>query len=128
MKHHLAFVRTAKGGGLFGTGKRRRVAFPAFNEAVLGGLLLFGAFLIFETNYELVREINLFGWVLIVQSVPFLAAVALAAFENSRLNDFAYWHRLEARVLEMLPRELVARRNPISPSAAAPEKRMKAAP
>jgi exo-beta-1,3-glucanase (GH17 family)/glycosyltransferase involved in cell wall biosynthesis len=128
IKDHLAFVRTAKGGGLFGVAKRR-VAFPAFYEAILGGLLVFGACVIFETNYEHVREIGLFGCVLVVQSVPFLAAAALAAFENSRLNDFALWRNLEARLVEMLPREFVARREPvISPAAptAAPENRVDA--
>jgi hypothetical protein len=127
IKHHLAFVRTAKGGGLFGTAKCR-VAFPAFNEAIIGGLLLFSALLVFETNYERVREIGLFGCVLLVQSIPFLAAVALAAFENSRLNDFALWRRLEARIIEIVPREFMARRNRIDGAATAPDKRMEIAP
>jgi exo-beta-1,3-glucanase (GH17 family)/glycosyltransferase involved in cell wall biosynthesis len=126
VKDHLAFVRTAKGGGLFGVAKRR-VAFPAFYEAILGGLLLFGAVLIFETNYEHVREIALFGCVLVVQSVPSLAAGALAAFENSRINDFALWRNLQARLVEMLPREFAARRAPVASRAAAPEKQIEAA-
>ena len=40
---------------------------------------------------------------LVVQSLPFLAAVAIAALEGSRFNDFAYL----ARALEA---ELVGRR------------------
>jgi exo-beta-1,3-glucanase (GH17 family)/cellulose synthase/poly-beta-1,6-N-acetylglucosamine synthase-like glycosyltransferase len=125
VKDRLAFVRTAKGGSLFGTARRRRVAFPAFEEAILGGLLLFGATLVFETNYEHVWEIGLFGFVLLVQSVPFLAAVALAAFENSRMNDFALWRQIEARLMEALP---LARREPLNgAAAAAPEKRVEIA-
>jgi cellulose synthase/poly-beta-1,6-N-acetylglucosamine synthase-like glycosyltransferase/exo-beta-1,3-glucanase (GH17 family) len=120
VKDHLTFVRTSKGGAA-----RRRVAFPAFFEAVLGGLLVFGAFIVFATNGEQVREINLFGCVLLVQCLPFVAAAALAAFENSRLNDFALWHSLEARLAELISGELPAR-SPIAinQTAAAPEKQM----
>jgi glucan 1,3-beta-glucosidase len=35
--------------------------------------------------------------VLIVQSLPFLAAVAMSLLEGSRLNSFVYWQALEAR-------------------------------
>jgi cellulose synthase/poly-beta-1,6-N-acetylglucosamine synthase-like glycosyltransferase/exo-beta-1,3-glucanase (GH17 family) len=125
IKDHLAFVRTAKGGATCGV--RRRLAFPAFNEAILGGLLLLGAVIVFQRNFERVREINLFGYVLLVQSIPFLAAVALAGFENSRLNDFVLWRSIEARLVEMLPRELLPRRTEVSQTAAAPEKRMEIA-
>ena len=90
-------------------------------------LLLFGALLVFETNFERVHEVNLFGAVLVVQSLPFLAAVALAVLENSPLNDFALWRNLEGRLLEVLPRELVPRRSPIETAAAAPEKGVEAA-
>jgi cellulose synthase/poly-beta-1,6-N-acetylglucosamine synthase-like glycosyltransferase len=125
IKDHLAFVRTDKGG----KGKaRRRVAFPAFNEAILGGLLLLGAAIVFQTNYERVQEINLFGYVLLVQSLPFVAAVTLAAFENSRINDFVLWASIEAKLVELLPSELLPRRNRVTEAAAAPEERMEAAP
>jgi len=109
VKDHLTFVRTAKGGAA-----RRRVAFPAFEEAVLGGLLILGAFVVFATNGERVREINLFGCVLLVQSLPFLAAAALAAFESSRLNDFALWRSLEARLADIMAQVALIRRNPAS--------------
>ncbi len=33
-----------------------------------------------------------------VQSLPFLAAVGIAALEGSRFNDFAYWRSLEAKL------------------------------
>jgi cellulose synthase/poly-beta-1,6-N-acetylglucosamine synthase-like glycosyltransferase len=95
IKDHLPFVRTAKGGE-HGGAARKAQAFPAFHEALMAGLLIAGAIVVFVTNYERVREINLFGWVLLVQSVPFLAAAVLAVFENSRFNSFAYWHSLEA--------------------------------
>jgi cellulose synthase/poly-beta-1,6-N-acetylglucosamine synthase-like glycosyltransferase len=125
IKDHLTFVRTAKGGK--GT-RARRVAFPAFNEAILGGLLVLGALIVFQRNHEQVQEINLFGCVLLVQSLPFLAAVALAAFENSRINDFVLWNAIETKVVQLLPRELLPRRNRIAEASAAPEKRMEAAP
>jgi cellulose synthase/poly-beta-1,6-N-acetylglucosamine synthase-like glycosyltransferase len=117
IKDHLTFVRTAKGGGC----ARRRVAFPAFEEAVLGGLLMLGGFVVFATNWERVREINLFGCVLLVQSLPFLAAAALAAFENSRLNDFALLQSLEARLADVLAQVVPMRRSPINRGTAAPE-------
>jgi hypothetical protein len=125
IKDHLTFVRTSKGGAA----ARKRVAFPAFYEAVLGGLLALGAVVVFATNGERVREINLYGCVLVVQSLPFLAAVALATFENSRLNDFAFLRNIEARVAELLSRDMRARRAPIAinQAAAAPEKQMEIA-
>jgi hypothetical protein len=35
--------------------------------------------------------------------LPFVAAVGLAVIERTRLNDFAYWRSLEARVGGLLP-------------------------
>ena len=105
VKDHLTFVRTAKGGIA-----RKRAAFPAFEEAVLGGLLMLGGFVVFATNWERVREINLFGCILLVQSLPFLASAALAAFENSRLNDFALLQSLEARLAEVIAQVVPLRR------------------
>ena len=97
VRDHLPFVRTAKGGAA-----RARMAFPAFHEAIMAGLLIAGAATVFATNYEQVREIDLFGWVLIVQSVPFIAAVALATLEESRFNSFVFWRSLEARLAQPL--------------------------
>jgi hypothetical protein len=90
---------------------------------VLGSLLALGAVVVFATNGERVREINLFGCVLLVQSIPFLAAVALAGFENSPLNDFALLRSLGARVRDLSSRELPAPR-PLNQAVAAPEKQM----
>jgi exo-beta-1,3-glucanase (GH17 family)/cellulose synthase/poly-beta-1,6-N-acetylglucosamine synthase-like glycosyltransferase len=104
IKDHLPFVRTSKGG------LRRTADFHAFWEAVLAGLLLLGATVLVETNYKEVREIYIFAAVLVVQSVPFLAAVALAAFERTSLNDFGYWRSLEARLAELRPKRLAQAR------------------
>jgi exo-beta-1,3-glucanase (GH17 family)/cellulose synthase/poly-beta-1,6-N-acetylglucosamine synthase-like glycosyltransferase len=123
-KDHLTFVRTDKGGN--GT-VAKRIAFPAFNEAVLGSLLVLSSLFVLQTNFEGVREINLFGYVLLIQSLPFLAAVALAAFENSRINDFVLWRAVETKVVELIPREFLPRRARITQAAAAPDK-MEAAP
>lgn len=97
IKDHLPFVRTDKGG--IGT----RVSFPAVGEAVIGALLLIGAATVFWSNHgQQVREINLFGAVLIVQSLPFLSAVGLALLERSPLNSYAFWRRLRLRGADML--------------------------
>jgi exo-beta-1,3-glucanase (GH17 family)/cellulose synthase/poly-beta-1,6-N-acetylglucosamine synthase-like glycosyltransferase len=96
---HLPFVRTAKGGG-----GKRGPDFPAFWEAVLAALLLFAAVVLVATNYKEVREINIFAAVLVVQSLPFMAAVVMAVVEGTRLNEFAYWRSIEARSAELLLR------------------------
>ena len=85
IKDGLPFVRTAKGGFL----RRNGGDFPAFWEAVIGALLVASAIFLHATNWERVREIDLFALVLVVQSLPFLASVALAALEGTRVNDFA---------------------------------------
>ena len=72
--------------------------FHAFWEALLAGLLILSAAVLVLTNYKEIREINIFAVVLVVQSLPFIAAVGLAVIERTRLNDFAYWRSLEARV------------------------------
>ena len=60
--------------------------------------------LVYMTNYEQVRELNLFAIVLVVQSLPFTAAVAVAALERTPLNDFAVWRTVMARIAEVVPR------------------------
>jgi hypothetical protein len=87
------FMRTAKGGTT-----RKGPEFPAFWEGVMAALLLIGAALVVITNYTQVHEINLFAMVLVVQSLPFLAAIALALIEGSRFNELAYWRSVEAKV------------------------------
>jgi hypothetical protein len=89
---------------------------------VIGALLVFGAAIVFFTNYEQVREVNLFAFVLVVQSLPFLSAALLAVFETSRLNDFAYLSGLQRRALG-----LVRRRPAIARSTVTAENRIEAA-
>jgi hypothetical protein len=98
-KESLPFMRTAKGGMT-----RKGPDFPAFWEALLAALLLVGAMVVVWTNYKQIREVNIFAFVLVVQSLPFLSAVAMAAIEGSRFNEFAYWRSVEAKVAETLPR------------------------
>jgi hypothetical protein len=112
IKDHLPFVRTSKGG------LRRSSDFHAFWEAVLAGLLILGAITLYVTNVKEIREINIFAIVLVVQSLPFIAAVAMAAIERTALNDFATWRTLEARFAELRPRRLA--RAPVAAPAPAP--------
>ena len=102
VKDHLPFVRTSKGG------LRRSTDFHAFWEAVLAGLLILGAITLYVTNIKQIREINIFAVVLVVQSLPFIAAVAIAAIERTKLNEFAYWQALDVRVAELLGRRAPA--------------------
>ena len=98
IKDRLPFVRTTKGAG-----SRWSQSFPAFWEAILGGLLMLGALTLHLTNEQQVHEISIFSAVLLVQSLPFLAAVGLALLERSPFNGFATWRRL-ATVSTYLPR------------------------
>ena len=84
---------------------------------MLAGLLIAGAAVLVATNIKDVREINIFAVVLLVQSLPFLAAVALALIERTPLNDFAYWRTLEARLGELVHRR-VGRRPAAAPAPA----------
>ena len=92
-KDSLPFMRTAKGGATC-----KGPDFPAFWEAVLAALLLIGAVVVVATNYKQIHEVNIFGLVLVVQSLPFLAAVTIAVLESSRFNTFAYWRGIRARI------------------------------
>ena len=106
VKDHLPFVRTAKGG------VRKSKDFHAFWEAILASLLILGAFVVYFSNTKEIREIDIFALVLIVQSLPFIAAVAIALVERSRLNEFAYWQGVEARAGELVP--LLRRTAPVA--------------
>jgi len=106
---HLPFVRTGKGG------RRAQVRFPALFEAAIGVLLIAGAVLLLATNKNQVREIYIFAVVLLVQSLPFLSAAALAAIERSAWNDFATWRKLAAKITALI----VGRVPPAIPPAVA---------
>jgi exo-beta-1,3-glucanase (GH17 family)/cellulose synthase/poly-beta-1,6-N-acetylglucosamine synthase-like glycosyltransferase len=94
---HLPFARTSKGGL-----SRMSVEFQAFWEAVIGVLLWVGAAVLVMTNVKEVREIYIFAAVLILQSLPFLSAVAIALLENSRINDFAFWRDARTYTAELI--------------------------
>jgi len=102
-KETMPFTRTAKGGATC-----KGTEFPAFWEAALGILLLIGALVVLATNYKQIRELHVFAAVLVVQSLPFLAAVAIAILEDSRFNEFAYWRNVEAKVAAQLPQPTAA--------------------
>ena len=100
IKDNLPFNVTAKGGA---SAKRKSVSFQAFWEAVIGCSLVVGALALIWFNDAGVREHNVFAAVLVLQSLPFLAAAGIAVFEGSTLNDFVYWKSLEARLSSVLP-------------------------
>ena len=94
---HLPFARTSKGGL-----SRMSVEFQAFWEAVIGVLLIIGAIVLVVFNAKEVREINIFAGVLVLQSLPFLSAVAIAILENSRINAFSFWSSSTVRAAELI--------------------------
>jgi exo-beta-1,3-glucanase (GH17 family)/cellulose synthase/poly-beta-1,6-N-acetylglucosamine synthase-like glycosyltransferase len=95
---HLAFARTSKGGL-----SRMSIEFQAFWEAVIGVLLLVGAaVLVITNNYKEIREIYIFAAVLVLQSLPFLSAVAIAILESSRINSFTFWRDTGIRTAELI--------------------------
>ena len=115
LTEHAPFLRTAKGGMA-----RKGPDFPAFWEAVIAGLLVTGAITLVATNYKQVHEINIFAAVLVVQSLPFLAAVALAGIEGTRFNSFIFWRAVEARIaakaVVILPQSRKVMTNVIEPA------------
>ena len=95
---HLPFARTSKGGL-----SRMSIEFQAFWEAVIGVLLLIGAAVLVVTNgTKQIREIYIFAAVLVLESLPFLSAVAIAILESSRINSFAFWRNTGVRTAELI--------------------------
>jgi len=95
---HLPFARTSKGGLSV-----MSIEFQAFWEAVIGVLLLVGATVLVAMNgSKQVREIYIFAFVLVLESLPFLSAVAIAILENSRINSFAFWRNSAVRTAELI--------------------------
>jgi len=107
----VPFLRTAKGGLT-----RKGPDFAAFWEAIIAGLLLAGAFTLAFTNNKQIREINIFAVVLVVQSLPFLAATLIAVVEGTRFNSFAYWQRITAKTAVLLPQPKVIAEQPKLPA------------
>ena len=58
--------------------------------------------LLMSTGAKQVREIYIFAGVLVLQSLPFLAAVAIAILENSRINEFKFWRDSTVRAAELI--------------------------
>ncbi len=109
---HLPFARTSKGGL-----SRMSIEFQAFWEAVIGVLLLVGAaVLVVTNNYKEVREIYVFAAVLVLESLPFLSAVAIAILENSRVNEFSFWRNTAIRTAELIGLRPVAMPTVVSTS------------
>jgi cellulose synthase/poly-beta-1,6-N-acetylglucosamine synthase-like glycosyltransferase/exo-beta-1,3-glucanase (GH17 family) len=94
---HIAFARTSKGGL-----SRVSIEFQAFWEAVIGILLVVGAAVLVVTNTKEIREIYIFAGVLVLESLPFLSAVAIAILENARFNSFAFWTHARIRTAELI--------------------------
>jgi hypothetical protein len=57
--------------------------FTAMPEAVIGGLLVAGSITVFATNFFRFFETDLFGAILLIQSLPFLSAVTVACWSVS---------------------------------------------
>jgi exo-beta-1,3-glucanase (GH17 family)/cellulose synthase/poly-beta-1,6-N-acetylglucosamine synthase-like glycosyltransferase len=109
---HLAFARTSKGGL-----SRMSIEFQAFWEAVIGVLLLVGAAVLVVTNsFKEITEIYIFAAVLVLESLPFLSAVAIAILESSRLNSFAFWRDTGIRTAELIGLRPVAMPTVAGPS------------
>jgi hypothetical protein len=75
--HRSYFHRTRKGNGTVVS--TRLMAMP---ETVLGALLVLGSITIYATNFYRVLEADLFATILLIQSLPFLSAVALVWLER----------------------------------------------
>jgi cellulose synthase/poly-beta-1,6-N-acetylglucosamine synthase-like glycosyltransferase len=119
---HVPFLRTAKGGAT-----RKGPDFSAFWEAVIAALLLIGAVTLVVTNYKQVHEIDIFALVLVVQSLPFIAAVIIATVEGSRFNAFPYWQGLAAKAATLLPQRQVIEQVIPEPPKLPAENRIEAA-
>src|SRR5713226_2161229 len=117
---HLPFARTSKGGLSV-----MSIEFQAFWEAVIGVLLLVGAAVLIVNNdstlikitgNKQVREIYVFAAVLVLESLPYLSAVAIAILENSRINSFAFWRNSAVRTAELIGLRPVTMPTVASPS------------
>jgi len=74
------FHRTRKGGSATLLARSSATA-----ETVLGALLVAGSITIYATNFYRIFETDLFATILLIQSLPFLSAVALVWLE--RVSD-----------------------------------------
>jgi hypothetical protein len=58
--------------------------------------------LVVTNNYKQIREIYIFAGVLVLESLPFLSAVAIAILESSRMNSFKFWQDARIRSAELI--------------------------
>lgn len=70
--------------------------------------------LIASNSYRQITEIYIFVSVLVLQSLPFLAAVAIAILELSRINSFQFWRDSAIRTAELIGLRPVALPTPVS--------------
>ena len=59
----------------------------------------------------------MFAGVLVLQSLPFLSAVAIAILESSRINSFAFWRNSAVRTAELIGLRPVALPGVAAPAA-----------
>jgi hypothetical protein len=71
------FHRTRKGNGA-----AVLTGFTAMPEAIVGGPLVASAVTVYATNFYRFFETDLFAGILLIQSLPFLSAVALGGLER----------------------------------------------
>jgi hypothetical protein len=70
---------------------------------VIGVLLLLGATVLVAVNStKQIHEIYIFAAVLVLESLPFLSAVAIAILEQSRINAFSFWRDSAVRTAELI--------------------------
>ena len=66
-------------------------------------MLLINAYVLITSNsYKQITEIYIYAAVLVLQSLPFLAAVAIAILELSRINSFQFWRDSAVRAAELI--------------------------
>jgi len=58
--------------------------------------------LVVTNTSKQIYEIYIFAFVLVLQSLPFLAAVAIAILESSRINSFEFWRSTSIRTAELI--------------------------
>jgi len=58
--------------------------------------------LVVTNGTKQIREIYIFAAVLVLESLPFLSAVAIAILESSRINSFAFWRNTGVRTAELI--------------------------
>ncbi len=72
--------------------------------------------LVVVNSNKQITEIYIFAGVLVLESLPFLSAVAIAVLEQSRINEFAFWRDSAVRTAELIGLRPVAMPTVISAS------------